>query len=217
VASYLRIGDEEVALVGGRLIWQRGSCAGRAGVVFHVAAHGGRRMLHLSGWAPGERVDDLTGQAVTLQATGPDGAVDGRFFASADVRFGRVRDDVAIVSIDGVVEDMDLTSNGRSTVEADVRCTVTQAAERRFCLGCGASVLPLATDRDEYVGGYRVRLRAVPVLCTSCAGSIDAPRHCPNCGSQYAPHDVSALSDEDVVGYTATCPNGHTFSGQISG
>jgi hypothetical protein len=217
MGSYLRMGGEEVDLVGGRLMWQRGTCMGRRGIVFHVAAHGRRRMLHLSGWAPADRVEDLSGQTVKLEASGPDAAVDGRFFATAAIRFGRVVPARAILSIDGDVESMDLSSDGLSPVEADVACAVEGVALRRFCLGCGRNVEGFARDRDDYVGGYRVRVSVVPVLCPDCDGVADAPRYCPVCGTAYGDGEVYALGDDASLGYTATCSEGHTFSGQLTG
>jgi hypothetical protein len=173
-------------------------------------------MLHIAGWAPAESVADLTGQTVTLHRPGPDGAVDGRLFAAAEVRFGRVRPDLAVVSIDGEVEALEPNSPARSQVEADIVCDVQATPERRHCLACGRPLDDWAEDRDDFVGGIRVQFRVLPILCPDDVGFAEPPRFCPTCASPYAPADVRALSDEDSVGYTAVCPNGHTFSGQLN-
>jgi predicted nucleic acid-binding Zn ribbon protein len=215
VSSYLRIDGEEIALVAARLMWSRGSCDGRRGIAFKITAHGARRMLHLAAWAPAVRIEELSGQTVPLAASGPDAAVDGRFFASAELRFGRVRDDRAVLSLDGEVEALDPASSARATVEADIRCTVTPVAERRHCLSCGRPVDDFAEDVDEFVGGYRVRSRVLPTLCPDCQGFSAPPRYCPTCGVAYEPDDVEALSDEGSLSYTARCPGGHMLSGTL--
>jgi predicted nucleic acid-binding Zn ribbon protein len=215
MSSYLRVDGEETPIRGARLLLQRGTSGDRRGFVFQVTAHGRRRMLHLAGWAPGDEPADLTGQVVPLLASGPDAAVDGRFFAHAEVRFGRVRDDLAIISIDGEVEDIEPASSARSSLECDLRAEVQAIADRRHCLSCGAGVAEHATDRDEFVGGYRVRMRVLPIVCPACTGFADSPRHCPTCGTAYGPGDVTSLSDEAALGYTASCAQGHTFSGNL--
>jgi hypothetical protein len=214
VSSFLRIDGEETDIVGARLVWQKAHSAGRAGFTFHVTAHGARRMLHLAAWAPGDVVEDLSGQTVRLDAPGPDAAVDGRFFSTVQVRFGRVRGDRAVLSIDGEVEDMEPDSAARASVEADVRASVAADHERHFCLNCGKNVDDLANDREEFVAGFRVRRRVTPLICASCSVSAVEPRHCPICGRRYG-DQVHALSEEAWVGYTATCDGGHTFSGTV--
>ncbi len=216
MTSFLRIDGDELSLAGARLMWQPAMSAGRRGMTFHLAAHGNRHMLHVAGWAPAETIADLTGQVVSLKRPGPDGAVDGRLFAAAEIRFGRVRADVAVVSIDGEVEALDPDSSARSTVEADIVCDVQSAPERRHCLACGRPLDDWAEDRDDFVGGIRVQLRVLPILCPNDAGFAESPRFCPTCASPYSPENVHALSDADSVGYTAICPNGHTFSGQLA-
>ena len=215
MSSYLRVDGEETPIRGARLLLQRGTSGDRRGFVFQVTAHGRRRMMHLAGWAPGDEPGDLTGQVVPLLASGPDAAVDGRFFAGAEIRFGRVRDDLAIISIDGEVEDIEPASAARSRLESDLRAEVVSIPDRRHCLACGAGVAAHATDRDEFVGGYRVRMRVLPIVCPACTGFAEEPRHCPTCGSAYRDGDVATLSDDEALGYTATCAEGHTYSGSL--
>jgi hypothetical protein len=213
--GYLRIDGEEVELNGARLVWQRATSGGRRGFLFQVTAHGRRRMLHLAAWAPGDRLGDLTGQMVPLLASGPDAAVDGRLFAAGEVRFGRVRDDLAILSVDGIVEALDPESDARSRVEADIRATVTAILERTRCVACGGALGGHVGERDEFAGGHRVRRPVLPVVCPGCVGFAETPRHCPTCGEGYDPDDVQSLGDASSLAYTATCPAGHTFSGNL--
>ena len=215
MSSFLRIDGEEVGLTGARLVWQRATSGGRRGFVFHLAAQGRRRILHLAAWAPGDRIEDLTSQSVPLLSSGPDAAVDGRIFAAGEVRFGRVRDDLAVVSLDGEVEDLDPDSTARSVVEADIRADVAAATDRQNCLGCGASLVIHGVERDAFVGGHRVQLVIRPVVCPDCTGFADAPRFCPACGTAYAEGTVHFLSDDSSMGYTATCADGHTSSGNL--
>jgi hypothetical protein len=215
MGSFLRIDGDEVPLAGARLMWQPALSGGRHGVLFHIAAHGNRHILHIAGWAPADHPADLTGQTVTMKRPGPDGAVDGRMFAAAEVRFGRVRDDRAVLSIDGEVEDFEPGSAARSTVEADIVCDIQPTPERRHCLACGRPLDDWAEDRDDFIGGVRVQLRVLPILCPDDVGFAEPPRFCPTCASPYSPENVHALSDAESVGYTALCPNGHTFSGQL--
>jgi hypothetical protein len=215
VSWFLRIDGEETDLVGGRLVWERGWCVGRAGFVFHLAAHGGRRVLHVAGWAPAEVIGDLSNQVVKLEVPGPDAAVDGRFFSSVEIRFGRVTDSRAVLSIDGEVEDIDPASPARSLIEADIALAVQEELVRRFCMGCGVSLARWQTPTEEFVGGLRVRRVAAPLVCPACEGYSDAPRFCPACGAEYRAGDVRVLSDAESVGYTGSCRCGRVLSGQL--
>jgi len=216
VSSYLRIDGEETALTGARLTWEDAPSEGRRGVLFHLAAHGGRRMLHLAAWAPGHHVDALSGQTVSLRAVGPDAALDGRLFVQGQVRFGRVTHARAVLSLDGVVEGLDPTVATRAVVEADVRCPVRPVARRRFCLSCGGSLDAWAVEHDAFVGGHRVRLHTVPALCGACQGYVGPPRHCPECAVRYGAHQIHTLVDEGTVDWWATCLAGHTHAGTLS-
>jgi len=216
VSGYLRIDGDEHALVHARLVWHLASSQGRPGVVFHVQAEGARTLLHLGAWAPGERVEDLSNQAVPLNNPGPDAAVDGRFIAIGTIRFGRVNAQRAVLSIDAEAEDLDPGSPVRAVLESDVRCHVEARPRRNHCLGCGRPLEDFAETRDEFVGGYRVRERVLPVLCPDCEGRTERPHNCPTCGVAYEAARVHVLADEGVVGWTATCPEGHTFSGALS-
>jgi hypothetical protein len=215
MSGYLRIDGDEHGLAHARLLWRPATSSGRSGIVFQVHAEGARTLLHLAAWAPGDRVEDLTNQAVALKTPGPDAAVDGRFLASGTVRFGRVRADRAVISLDAEAEDMDPASRVRATLESDMRCVVEPVARRNHCLGCGRPLDDFAETRDEFVGGYRVRERVLPVLCPDCEGKVSSPRNCPTCGVAYQPSRVHVLADEDGLGYTATCPAGHTSSGAL--
>ncbi len=214
--GHLRIDGEEVELSGARMVWQRATSGGRRGFVFQVTAYGRRRMLHLAAWAPADRIGDLTGQMVPLLASGPDAAVDGRLFASGEVRFGRVRDDLAILSVDGTVEALDPESDARSVVEADIRAILSAVLERSRCVACGLALGENVGERDEFVGGHRVRRPIVPATCGACTGFAETPRHCPTCGDAYEADAVQSLGDMASVAYTATCRAGHTFSGNVS-
>jgi hypothetical protein len=216
VTGYLRIDGDEHALVHARLVWHAATSGGRPGIVFQVHAQGARTLLHLAAWAPGERIEDLSNQAVALKSPGPDAAVDGRFLAAGTVRFGRVRADRAVISLDAEAEDLDPGSRVRAALESDLRCVVEPAARRNHCLGCGRPLEDFAETRDEFVGGYRVRERVLPVLCPDCEGKVERPRNCPTCGLVYEASSVHVLADEDgTTGYTATCPAGHTHSGAL--
>lgn len=217
MSSYVRIDGEGVDLVGARMVWRRASSGGRAGFIFQITGHGGRHVLHVAGWAPGETIDDLSGQVISIQSPGTDCAADGRMFSLAVIRFGRVRETSAVASIDGTIEDMDPGSDARSELESDIRATVVQSQDPRWCLSCGTSLEPHATERDEFVGGIRVRLGATPVVCPDCASFVQAPKFCPICGATYDPDEVHTLSDDGSIGYTADCPAGHRYSGRLGG
>ena len=55
-----------VDLVGARMVWRRASSGGRAGFIFQITGHGGRHVLHVAGWAPGETIDDLLGSILRI-------------------------------------------------------------------------------------------------------------------------------------------------------
>ena len=74
-----------------------------------------------------------------------------------------------------------------------------------------------AEARDEFVAGFRITQRVLPVLCPACAGAVDRPRFCPTCGQAFADDAVSTHGEEGRVGYTARCPQGHVFSGALPG
>jgi hypothetical protein len=215
VGWYLRIDGEETDLVGGRLVWQPAWCGGRGGFVFHIGAHGGRRIVHVAGWAPGRVIDDLSNQGIQIDNPGPDAAVDGRLFTSVQVRFGRVTPKAGVVSIDGSVEDIDPTSNARAAVEADIGLSVEETTRRRFCLNCGANLDNLESEREEFVSGFRVRTLVLPVFCQGCRAIERLPRFCPTCGVPYASDQVASSIGDGSIAYTATCAGGHTVSGQI--
>ncbi len=215
MSSYVRIDGEGADLVSARLSYRRASAGGRAGFVIHLTGHGGRHVVYVAAWAPGETIADLSGQTITIREPGPDCAANGRLFASLVIRFGRVTADRAVVSLDGEVEDLDPRSTARASFEADIRCSVEATVEPAHCLACAAPLAPHATDLDEFVGGTRVRLRTTHVTCPEHEGFASEPRHCPICGGTYDVSAVHSLSEEGVLGWTADCPNGHTYSGQL--
>jgi predicted nucleic acid-binding Zn ribbon protein len=215
VSSYVRIDGEGADLVAARMSYRPASAGGRGGFVFHVAGHGGRHVVHLAAWAPAETISDLSGQTITIREPGPDCAANGRLFASLVIRFGRVTGARAVVSLDGEVEDLDPRSAARATFEADIRCSVEATVEPAHCVACSAALAPHATELDEFVGGTRVRLRTTHVTCPEHEGFAQEPRHCPICGDAYDAAEVHSLSDDGVVGWTAACPNGHTYSGRL--
>ena len=216
MTSYLTIDGEETPLTGARLRFEPAAADGREGVLFHLAAHGGRHLLHLTAWAAGPDIGALSGQVVDLTESGCDAAIDGRMFHAGALRFGRVRGDRAVLSLDGVVEGLDPTVETRAAVEADVRCDVAAVADRRFCLSCATSLDRFVRVHDQFVGRHRVRRRSVPVLCDGCAAFMGTPRHCPECAASYAAADVHTLADEGHLDWWATCPAGHTSSGTLA-
>lgn len=212
----MRIDGVETPLTGARLTWEPAAADGREGILFHLAAHGGRHLLHLTAWAAGTDVGSLSGQSVDLTASGCDAALDSRMFHDGELRFARVRADRAVLSLDGVVEGLDPTVEARAAVESDVRCAVAAVATRRFCLSCATSLDPFVTVHDQLVGRHRVRRRSVPVVCDGCSGYTGTPRHCPECAARYTAADVHALAAEGDLDWWATCPAGHTSSGTLT-
>ncbi len=216
MSSYLRIDGEEAPLTGATLTWQPAAADGGEGVLFHLAAHGGRHLLHLTAWAAGPDIGALSGQVISLTSSGCDAAIDGRMFDAGEVRFGRVTDARAVLSLDGVVEGLDPTVETHATVESDLRCDVAPVAERRFCLSCGTSLDRFVRVHDQFVGRHRVRRRSVPLLCDTCEGFMDTPRHCPECAARYLPADIHTLADDSSLDWWGTCPAGHTGSGTLT-
>ena len=53
MASFLRIGGDEVDLGGGRMVWRPGTAGDDDGIAFALTAHGGSHLLHVTGWLPG--------------------------------------------------------------------------------------------------------------------------------------------------------------------
>jgi hypothetical protein len=101
LAPWVRIDGDEFRVDDARIIWSPAVCANTEGIAFWLRAAGTRSVFHLAGWAPGSTASDLDGQEVRLENPGPDAGADGRFLASALVRFGRVSSERAVVSIDG--------------------------------------------------------------------------------------------------------------------
>lgn len=217
MAPWVRIDGDELRIDDARIIWSPATCANVEGIAFWLRAAGARSVVHLAGWAPGHGAADLDGQEVRIENPGPDAGVDGRFMTGALLRFGRVTSERAVVSIDGEVEALEPEDEARATFEADLVCSVSPVAERDHCIGCGGPLDRFGEPRDQFVAGFRITQRVLPVLCPSCVGTTDRPRFCPTCGAAFPDDAVSTDSEEGRTGYTATCPQGHVFSGALPG
>ncbi len=174
MASFLRIGGDELELRSGRIVWRPGTAGDAEGIAFALTAHGGSHLLHVTGWLPGSAPSDLSCSELLLDVPGPDAALDGRIFAMALVRFGRVGDKRAVISLDGEIEDIEADSDARTTVAADIVCAVERAHDPVFCSACGTTLAAVGAERHEFAGG---RLRddaahgddAAPAAPTRCA------------------------------------------------
>ena len=168
MASFLRIGGDEVDLGGGRIVWRPGTAGDADGIAFALTAHGGPHLLHVTGWLPGSAPADLSCSELLLDVPGPDAALDGRIFAMALVRFGRVSERRAVISLDGEIEGIEAGSDARTTVAADIICGVERAHEPAFCSACGAGARRgrrrAARVRRRQVGHDAPRLDDVPGL-----------------------------------------------------
>ena len=98
---------------------------------FALTAHGGSHLLHVTGWLPGQQPGDLSCSELLLDVPGPDAALDGRIFAMALVRFGRVGERRAVISLDGEIEGIEADSDARTTVAADIVCARRARARAR--------------------------------------------------------------------------------------
>jgi hypothetical protein len=214
---WVRIDGDELRVEDARIVWTPAVTANAEGIAFWLRASGGRTVMHIAGWAPGTSAADLDGQDVRIENPGPDAGVDGRFMTNARVRFGRVTSDRAVVSVDGQVEALEPSDDSIATFEADLVCTVAPMAERDHCIGCGGPLDRYAETRDEFVAGFRITQRVLPVLCPTCVGKVDRPCFCPTCGTAFAADAVSTHGEEGRTGYTARCVQGHVFSGALPG
>lgn len=214
---WVRIDGDELRVEDARIVWTHAVSANAEGIAFWLRASGGRSVMHIAGWAPGATAADLDGLDVRIENPGPDAGVDGRFISSARIRFGRVTSERAVLSIDGEIEALDPGDDAIAKFAADLVCTVAPQAERDHCIGCGGPLDRYAEPRDEFVAGFRITQRVLPVLCPTCAGSVDQPRFCPTCGQAFAEDAVSTHGEEGRMGYTARCPQGHVFSGALPG
>lgn len=214
---WVRIDGDELKVDDARIVWSPAVCAGTDGIAFWLRASGGRSVMHLAGWAPGETAADLDGAEVRIETPGPDAGIDSRFLTGALVRFGRVSSERAVVSVDATVEALEPDDHATAVLEADLICTVSPVAERDHCLGCGGPLDRFAETRDEFVAGFRIQQRVLPVLCPACRGAVDRPGFCPTCGTAFAPDQVSVHGEEGRTGYTARCAQGHVFSGALPG
>ena len=173
MASFLRIGGDEVDLGGGRIVWRPGTAGDADGIAFALTAHGGPHLLHVTGWLPGSEPADLSCSELLLDVPGPDAALDGRIFAMALVRFGRVNERRAVISLDGEIEGIEADSDARTTVAADIICSVERAHEPAFCGACGSALAEVGAERHEFAGGSLVTTRH-----TARRPARPAPRRC---------------------------------------
>ncbi|MDP9258708.1 MAG: hypothetical protein M3Q31_19470, partial [Actinomycetota bacterium] len=169
MASFLRIGGDEIDLAGGRMVWRPGTAGDAEGVAFALTAHGGPHLLHVTGWLPGSEPVDLSCSELLLDVPGPDAALDGRIFAMALVRFGRVGERRAVISLDGEIEGIEADSDARTTVAADIVCGVERAHEPAFCGACGRVLAEAGGERHEFAGGRLVTTRHASTTCPACA------------------------------------------------
>ena len=215
MASFLRIGGGEVELRSGRIVWRPGTAGDAEGIAFALTAHGGTHLLHVTGWLPGTEPTDLSCSELLLDVPGPDAALDGRIFAMALVRFGRVSDTRAVISLDGEIEGIDPESDARTTVAADIVCSVERAHEPAFCSACGAALAAAGAERHEFAGGRLVTTRHTSTTHPQCADAVRGrpPAFCTACGAAYEADGIQHQADELLLAYTCTCPGGHTVSG----
>jgi hypothetical protein len=217
--SFLRIDGEELPLRGGRIIWTPARSNGELGVVFHLVSHGSGKMLHIAAWAPGRWPADISGSEITVTELGSDGAVDGRLFGVALIRFGRVSATRAIVSIDGDIEGLDPESSARSQVACDVECEVLMSEDPAYCSRCGTPLGDDSVSVAKFISGRRVTVSRRLPTCAECrerGEELAPPQRCSSCGAEYQPEGVSWTADERTLAYTCTCPYGHTVSGSES-
>jgi hypothetical protein len=215
VGSFLRIDGEEAALNAGRLTWYPAVSEHERGLAVHLAAHGPRSLLHVAVFVPGVSPSDLSSREATIVEAGPDAAVDGRMFGALLLRFGRVDDERAVLSLDGEVECILSGSEARSQVAADISCSVEAGEVPTFCQRCGASLAGEARIVGQMIGGRYVELRRPLPVCRACASEpgLSPPVRCSQCAEIYAPGEVEWQSDELALAYTCRCTNGHTLSG----
>jgi hypothetical protein len=215
VASFLRIGGDEVDLGGGRMVWRPGTAGDDDGIAFALTAHGGSHLLHVTGWLPGSEPGNLSCSELLLDVPGPDAALDGRIFAMALVRFGRVSEQRAVISLDGEIEGIEADSDARTTVAADIICAVERAHEPAFCGACGTALASAGAERHEFAGGRLVTTRHTATTCAGCGDALrgQPPGFCTACGAAYEADGVQSQADELLLAYTCTCPAGHKVSG----
>ena len=127
------------------------------------------------------------------------------------VRFGRVSERRAVISLDGEIEGIEADSDARTTVAADIICGVERAHEPAFCGACGTA---LADGRRR---APRVRRRPArddaphrPRPAPGCAEALRGrpPAFCTACGAAYEAEGMQHQADELLLAYTCTCPAG---------
>jgi hypothetical protein len=216
VRSFLRIDGDDFPLRGGRIVWQPATGDEGEGIALNLTAHGSKNLLHLAAWTPGATPRDLTGAEITITDAGPDGALDGRLFGVVLLRFGRVDDRRAIVSIDGDIEGLEPGSEARAQVAADIDCAVIAAEIPAFCNRCGRSLAAEAVTYTRFHGGRLITETRPKPRCRRCSAETSElvpPQRCSTCGAEYALGAVDWQSDELSIAYHCTCPQGHTVAG----
>jgi hypothetical protein len=222
MGSFVRIDGEEVGRIdAARLTWYPASAAGdprgdgEHGLAFHLVAQGRGSILHVAGWAPAERPDDLSGQELTIDSPGPDAALDGRLFGALLIRFGRVTATQAVLSLDGEIEGFGREADARALVAADIVARVAADEIPAYCNLCGRSLADESVEHATYLGGRRVTSRSPPARCAECrrAEPLAPPRCCSTCGEEYPEGALGWQADERSIGYAGTCANGHIISG----
>jgi hypothetical protein len=215
--SFLRIDGDEFALIGGRIVWHPATTGdGETGLAMQLAAHGSKNLIHLAAWVPGTVPSDLSGAEVAITDGGPDGAVDGRLFGVALMRFGRIGERRAVVSIDGDIEGIEPRSLARAQVAADIDCAVLAAEVPAFCNRCGRSLAGEAVSYNHFFGGRLITAARPKPTCRACRELDQAlvpPLRCSTCGEIYEEGTVDWQSDELSIAYHCTCPRGHTIAG----
>ncbi len=131
------------------------------------------------------------------------------------LRFGRVDEERAVLSLDGEVEGIESGSEARSQVAADIICAVERAHEPAFCGACGTALAPAAQSAtsSRAAGSSRPATwpRPAPAASRRCAAG--PPAYCTACGAAYEDEGMQHQADELLLAYTCTCPAGHTVSG----
>ena len=217
--SFLRIDGDEFPLVGARIVWYPASSHDGDGIAFQLAAHGSRNLLHVAAWVPASGVEELSGAEVTVAEAGPDAALDGRLFRAALIRFGRVRERRAIVSVDGDIEGLEPGSNARAQVLADIDCALVAAAVPEFCNRCGKHLSEENEPYTHFVAGQMVTATWRRPTCRDCRSGqpgLVPPARCTTCGAAYGNGDVDWQADELVLAYSCVCPQGHRISGSAT-
>ena len=69
---WVRIDGDELRVDEARIAWTPAACAGTDGIAFWLRASGGRSVMHLAGWAPGQGATDLDGNGTVVASSEAD-------------------------------------------------------------------------------------------------------------------------------------------------